>query len=513
MTIDLTKVEEAQTREFEIRSVNTEKREFTGIAVPWDEDADIGGWYTERFERGAVIDSDDAKLWWRHEEPIGKIVSHRDTDAGWEITARISETPRGDEAYTLLRDGVVDRLSVGFKPIEHRVDEENEIVIRTKVKVRETSLVPLPAYDGAKVGAVRAADNQKKEVATMATEVTKADLDEVRTGVEELDRKFDAGLASLTDKRDEKSPALEFRSFGEYVKAVAKGDEKANRVYEGAVSGDTVIHDGWLGNTLKLMTQRQRVTNAFQHAHDLPREGMNVEYGFVETDTTQVGVQALEGDDLLYGKVSIGTDTAPVRTLGGWTSLSRQAIERTSVNVLDLSFRAMALKYARAIELLTRSTVTTALATADSVEGDLTTQDGVLATLIDLVEAFEAVDQNLDGLFVAKDVFMGLLAVPATDRVLQVTAAPEDKLGTVTVSSIEGNVAGLKVSLFPGAAAGTAFGYDSVAVRTQESPGAPLRLQDENVVNLTKDFSVYGYASSFVEFPSGLINVTAPVVP
>jgi HK97 family phage prohead protease len=507
MTLDLSKVEEVQTREFEVRAVDTEKREFTGIAVPWNEDADIGGWYTERFERGAVVDSDDAKLWWRHEEPIGKIVSHRDTDAGWEITARISETPRGDEAYTLLKDGVVDRLSIGFQPIEHRVDEENKKVIRTKVRVRETSLVPIPAYDGAKVGAVRAADNQKKEVADMATEVTKADLDEVRNGVEELDRKFDAGLASLTEKRDDK-PAMEFRSFGEYVKALAKGDEKANRVFTGAVSGDTVIHDGWVGQTLKLMEQRQRVTNAFQHTHDLPREGMNVEYGFVETDTTQVDVQSSEGDDLLFGKVSIGTDTAPVKTLGGWTSLSRQAIERTSVNVLDLSYRAMALKYARAIELLTRATVTASLATANEVEADLTTQDGVVEAIIDLVEAFEAVGQNLDGLFVAKDVFLGLLGVPATDRILQVTQAPTDKLGTLTIQSVEGNIAGLKVQLFPGAQAGLAFGYDSVAVRTQESPGAPLRLQDENVVNLTKDFSVYGYATSFTEFPDGLIKLT-----
>src|SRR5690606_1816085 len=145
----------------------------------------------------------------------------------------------------------------------------------------------------------------------MPTEVTNADLDEVRNGVEELDRKFDANLASLTDTRDE-NPVRDFRSFGEYAQAHAKGHEKANRSYTGAVSGDTVIHDGWLGATLKLMEQRQRVTNAFQHTHDLPREGMNVEYGFVETDTTQVGVQSSEGDDLLFGKVSIGTDTAPV---------------------------------------------------------------------------------------------------------------------------------------------------------------------------------------------------------
>src|SRR5690606_4699805 len=110
----------------------------------------------------------------------------------------------------------------------------------------------------------------------------------------------------------------------------------------------------------------------------------------VESDTTQVGPQPTgEGEDLLFGKVTTGTATAPVRTLGGWSSLSRQAIERTSVNVLDLTFTALANKYAKAVETLTRGTLTTAYngatATAlDEIEGDLSTQDGLIELLIDL---------------------------------------------------------------------------------------------------------------------------------
>ena len=37
-----------------------------------------------------------------------------------------------------------------------------------------------------------------------------------------------------------------------------------------------------------------------------------------------------------------------------------------------------------------------------------------------------------------------------------------------------------------------------------------MRLQDENIVNLTKQFSVYGYAASYVQVPAGLAKITAP---
>lgn len=137
--------ESLEVREFSIRAVDADKREVTGIAVPWGQVADIGGYYREVIERGAVVDSEPAKLYWRHSEPIGLITNATDTDDGWQITARISETERGNEAYTLARDGVIDRFSIGFEPVEHRdeVNDDGSITrTRTKIRVKEVSLVP-----------------------------------------------------------------------------------------------------------------------------------------------------------------------------------------------------------------------------------------------------------------------------------------------------------------------------------------------------------------------------------
>ncbi|WP_431473017.1 HK97 family phage prohead protease [Ornithinimicrobium sp. W1665] len=414
---------------------------------------------------------------------------------------------------------MVDRLSIGFVPVEHREevhDDGSMTLTRTKIRVREVSVVPIPAYDKATVTSVREAQPTPHQEETMSDTLTRADLDEVRTSIEDLDRELKLVGSQVATRTDEE-PALQFRSFGEYVKAVAAGDETAMRAYTGATTADSISRDSWVGDVIRLGEARQRVTSLFQHTKDLPPEGMNVEYGYLADDTTQVDVQAAEGDDLLYGKVDLGTATAAVKTLGGWTQMTRQEIERSSVNVVDFSFRAMALRYAKAVETLTRGTLTAAYndATATAlaeIEADLTTQDGVVEGLIDLVEHFEDSDVTLSGLIVAKDVFLSLLAVPSTDRILQVTQAPTDKLGTLTVSSLTGNIAGVPVTLWPGAPTGATVAYDETAIRTQEAPGAPMRLQDENIVNLSKAFSVYGYAASYVQVRPGLVKVTAPVV-
>ena len=433
--------EQLEIREFAVRLAEpeTDKREFTGIAVPWDTVADIAGLYEERIARGAVQDSDDAKVWWRHAEPIGRITRAEDTEAGWQITGVLSATPRGEEAYTLLRDGVVDRLSIGFLPLEHTDETHDDGSItrtRTRIKVREVSIVPLPAYSGAAVTQVREARTEGDT--PMSDTLTRADLDEVRSSIEDLDRELKLVGSQVTATAPEGD---QFRSFGEYVKAVAAGDEAALRAYTGATTGDTVIKDGWVGDVIRLGQERQRITKLFRHTFDLPAEGNNVEYGVLLADTTAVDVQAKEGDDLVYGKVTLETKTAPVVTLGGWAELSRQAIERTTVSVLDFTFQAMYLKYARAVEALTRAALTAAYNDATAANklarGPRRPdhQDGVVEGLIDLVEHFDDQATTLSGLLVAKDVFLSLLAVPATDRILQVTQAPTDKFGTLTVSA------------------------------------------------------------------------------
>lgn len=60
----------------------------------------------------------------------------------------------------------------------------------------------------------------------------------------------------------------------------------------------------------------------------------------------------------------------------------------------------------------------------------------------------------------------------------------------------------------PGWAGNAAAGFAKEAIAIKEAPGAPLRLQDTNVLDLTKDFAVYGYAAHFEPAPAAIRPIT-----
>lgn len=495
-----------ETREFQIRTTNEDAREVAGIAVPWDTETNVGG-YTEVIQRGAVEPAPSVKLYWRHNEPIGVITSYRDGEDGWEIIAKISATVRGDEAYTLLRDGVIDKFSIGFQPIEHEMSTDGLTVTRSKIRVHEVSLVPFPAYEGAQVSQVREASNEEKEDTMSETAVSTADLAEVRESIEALERE----VKMVAVNREPEQRGDVFRSAGDMIKRIASGEDAAVRAYNGAVSGDAILKDAWIGDYTEILKKKRPVLSTFASG-PLPSTGLKVEYAELETNTTQVGVQGAEGDDLLFGKVSITTNSADVKTLGGWSSMSRQTIERANVGILDTTWEALFEKYAQASEAYARGILNTAYgatggAALASVTADLATQDGVVAAVLNLAEHFENVGRSLDGVYVDKATYLALYGVKADDRILQVTGQAADKVGTISVQTGSGSVSGLQFQLLPNAAANTVLAYDKTAIKTLESGGVPFRLQDENIVNLTKDFSLYGYLSAFVQKRAGLVKV------
>jgi len=156
--------------DIEVRSDGT-GRTVHGVLVPYNQVArvsDGGPSYEEMFAPGAFArdilaragDFRGVKLLYQHNhrEPIGRAVELRDDTAGVYGAFRIAATARGDEALELLRDGVIDAFSVGFRAINPPLGEvpADGPVIRTKAGIRETSLVTFPAYAGALVAGVRA---------------------------------------------------------------------------------------------------------------------------------------------------------------------------------------------------------------------------------------------------------------------------------------------------------------------------------------------------------------------
>lgn len=499
-----------------VRATNDELREVEAIGVPYGQviTPDPEGIHVgETFDEGSVTLRDEGTLaFYRHGEPIGLTHTLNQTPTGPKIVMRLSNTTLGRDSYQLAKDGVLRQVSIGWDDGDYVVDDAG-VRHWTAVPAREFSLVPFGAYgEGATVTKVRS-KAKETDMPPETDTLTREDLKPVNAALDELKR----GLALVGKPAEPAAP--KFRSMAHFLKAIAAGDEAAaefHRAYTGATTDDTIMKDSFIGEFIKLVTQRRRIVEKFSR-DTLPKDGLSVDFYQLDTDTTQVGKQAAQGDDLPYGQIKLKKDNAPIETYGGWTELSRQAIERASYSALNITLRALALKYGQTTEAAARAVYLAQIATNRGAAGQFidmgataaaATADQWLDAIVDAAEKYETNGFGIAGLDVSKDVFKTLIHLKDGDhRLMKVYGDGVNQVGVLDLSKLSGNLAGIKVEMIPLATAGTASFYDPVAITTLESPGAPAQLQDENIINLSKQFSLYGYAANVVPFPTAIVPV------
>ncbi|MGF6821178.1 HK97 family phage prohead protease [Microbacterium sp. ZKA21] len=515
-----------ETRAFTVRAAEDPvERTFTGLAVPWDTPVDIAGLYRESFERGSVSlpASGRVLVYWRHSEPIGVVTAERDTDGGWEITGKLSDTERGREAHTLLRDGVIDELSIGFLPIEHREDDETGDITRTRVEAREVSLVPFGAYGrDALITDVRSADTSITitERATMPeTDNTAAEITEIRAAIDEIDRKV-----STLNVREDDAPSADTRSAGEILKAIASGDESTIRAYEalyeeraytGGTSADAIVKPEGIVNLVRIFDASSGVLADTFSTGTLPASGNSIEFAEIASNSIDVTEQAAEGDDITFGKVGITSRTAPVKTYAGGTELTRQSIERSSVSVLNTSLEALATAAGARKKAVLRTAFNSLVTARRAIAADagVVTLGATLAAgtagnwedaLIDAALKFEVENLTPEALIVSGTVFKKLRSLTvAGERVFRV--GEKNNSGTLDLPGLAGDFAGIPVRLDSGQTGDSAVFVNGRAIRAYDS--ALVSLTDENIVNLSKAFAVYRYGAVAAEIPAAVVPV------
>lgn len=364
-----------------------------------------------------------------------------------------------------------------------------------------------PAYDNAAVLAVRE-ENTQEEKSMENTNDYSAEIAEVRNHAEELERRLDVIATAKTPE----VPAVQFRSYGEFVKGVAKGDEAAialHRTFTGADTSDTVMKNAWVSDTVRILNAGRPTFSVFSSAA-LPADGNNIEYPVLSTDTLAVAEQAAEGDTLSYGKITLSSATAPIKTYGGYTDMSRQVVERSSVNYVDTAFRAMVAKYAATTNAAVRAKLIAEAANFNTSALGAWTATEIIDSL---AEAATKVNGDtglpLEFILVSSDVFR-LMAktVDTMDRpILSNVGATTNTFGSINPVGLTGSVLGLPVVVDPSLANLSFYAGNSGALTTYESAGAPFRLNDEEITNLTNSFSVYGYLGIAASDPKALCKI------
>ena len=499
----------AQTRSFATRTATSEPEGvLRGIAVPYEDPITLWPGLREQFAPGAVIES-DGLLFWRHDEPIGVITETADTPAGWEITARISDTQLGRDAKTLLADGAVRSLSIGFEPLEHLVSEADDgttTITHTKVRAREVSIVPHPAYPAAAI-------TEHREETNMTT--PSASEIQIREQLTDIERRLDTIASAATAPIE----VTDRRTPGEFLRALASGDpttvEAYNAMLTRSYTGMTTEADhakpAWTRDLLRLIEAANPLAALFATS-PLPASGMSIEYGEIKSNTIQVAKQANEGDTLATGKIDFQVKNAPVETFGGYVELSRQVIERSSAPVLDTALRAQAIAAGQNMHAAMAAFYTT-IHTAQKATSKIViaAQDkwtNWVTGIIDAAQKFTQLGLSLDGIIADKATFTALAQfADSTTRPLFALSGPAvNAVGELSVRDGRGNLLSVPVYLHATAPTGEAAFFNRDAIRRYESPLA--RLQDENILNLTKQFSVYQYRALAAEIPDGIVPIT-----
>ena len=272
----------------------------------------------------------------------------------------------------------------------------------------------------------------------------------------------------------------------------------------------------WIADDLKLIEERRKVSQLL--AHDtLPSTGMSMEYHVVTSDTSAVGKQETEGTDLSFGKISFGTKTASIDTYGGYTTLSRQTIERSTTPMLNTAITALQNAYAKATEKAVRDHLYAEIKAQRDASKDANkidapqlanmTIDDWVSLIIDASELADDRNVSLTRLAVSKDVLKALVKLKDTgDRFFNLSGDGSDTIGSFDLTGVAGTFMRVPVVLLPNADAGLASFIDPAAVTVWES-GGPAQLTDGNVTGLTNSYSVYGYMAVATTHADGLIPV------
>lgn len=165
-----------ETKSIELKQsdVDIDGGTFEGLASTWtlDRGGDIihrGAFkrsIKERMPKGQI------KILWQHSEPIGMPIELRETDDGLHVKAKVSDTQLGRDAMTLMRDGVIDRMSIGFM-IPKGGSEEDDSGIRhiKELELMEISVVSFPMNEAAIITSVK----QMQEALTHGADIESPD--------------------------------------------------------------------------------------------------------------------------------------------------------------------------------------------------------------------------------------------------------------------------------------------------------------------------------------------------
>lgn len=140
--------------------------------------------YGDVIEQGAFTktlkeNANRVKVLWQHNtnEPIGKPLAMEQDSTGLYIKAKISMTDVGRKAMELMRDGVIDEMSIGYDVIKDDFKKGNRML--KELRLWEFSPVTFAANEKTKI-------TSAKNFSDLLYDIKSADVGEIKNAIERL---------------------------------------------------------------------------------------------------------------------------------------------------------------------------------------------------------------------------------------------------------------------------------------------------------------------------------------
>lgn len=182
--------------QFKAESIDTEHGVFKGFAST--SDLDQGGDIIVKgaFGRTLMERKGRVKVLWQHDmdKPIGKPTLLEEREGGLYIEAQLSMTQLGKDAAILLKDGVIDSMSIGYTVREKDYDQDGIRIIKD-LDLFEVSLVSFPMNEKAVITSVKSLEVKEIERVLREAGLSRSQAKKVAS----------SGVGSLREAEDQQS--------------------------------------------------------------------------------------------------------------------------------------------------------------------------------------------------------------------------------------------------------------------------------------------------------------------
>lgn len=467
----------------------------------------------EAFAPGVFADVEPGEvvLLWQHDTtaPIGRMTHLTEESDGAYGTFRLADTDRAREARSLISDGIVRGLSVGFAPGQTRTSKG----VRTHLKamLKETSLVTFPAYPSAGVLAVREEEPMEETPEETTVEESAAppvvDLGPLEQRMDSHDKELREVRNLISNIRTvdmavEKPMRLE-EAYAEMLLTVAKDRihdrALADVIGTGTGNAEGLVYDQFVAELLGVVDARRPLFNAAGTV-SFPSSG----YGLVfprRTQSTLVAKRTAEKAEAASRELTVTQASYDMEWFAGAVDVSLELIAQSNPSVLEVIASDLLDQYAIATEdEFVADAEAAATATGDTL--DTGTWAAFVADAVSgSAQVFAATGMPGDRLALTNASWSALVGLlnPSQPSISANAGASPD----FTAESV--NVGGILAFHSPYSAVDLQFNTRSL--RKAERP--PVTVSATNVALMGRDIGIIGATIALPLYPAGILKHAA----